>query len=217
MAAQPARRSALRRLAVGALGLSAVAAGLIAWGSRRPEARLLSLLCQAEGGPVKRKVLVAYATRAGSTAEVAQAIGERLCALGFDADVRPVREVQGLQGYQAVVLGSAIRYGAWLPEMVRLVQAQRAELAALPLAIFTLHMQALADDAASRETRAGYTKAILALVSPREEAFFAGQIDLARLSFFERLAVKMVKSPVGDRRDWQRISAWVDTLAQRLP
>lgn len=84
MVVQPARRSALRRLAVGAPGLATVAAGLIAWGSRRPEARLLSLLCQADGGPVKRNVLVAYATRAGSTAEVAQAIGARLGELGFD-------------------------------------------------------------------------------------------------------------------------------------
>jgi menaquinone-dependent protoporphyrinogen oxidase len=79
-----------------------------------------------------------------------------------------------------------------------------------------MHIQALGDDSASRDTRASYTKVARALVTPLDEAFFAGAIDLTRLSFFERLAVKMVKSPVGDQRDWQRIRAWADELARRL-
>jgi menaquinone-dependent protoporphyrinogen oxidase len=124
--------------------------------------------------------------------------------------------VSGLQGYGAVVLGSAVRYSAWLPEMTGSIEARRCELGALPLAIFTMHLQALADDDASRDTRFGDTKAVRALVTPRDAVFFAGQIDLARLSFFERLAVKMVKSPVADKRDWERIRAWTDGWAQQL-
>ena len=164
----------------------------------------------------KKKALVVYATRAGSTGEVAQVVSERLCAMGFDAEVQPVDFVSSLIGYRAVVLGSAVRYGAWLPEMTKFIEAQRTELARLPLAVFTLHMQALGDDAASRDARAGYTKAARAVVTPRDEAFFAGKVDLATLSFFERMAVKLVKSPVGDKRDWDHIRQWADGLGQKL-
>jgi menaquinone-dependent protoporphyrinogen oxidase len=51
---------------------------------------------------------------------------------------------------------------------------------------------------------------------PRDEAFFAGKVDPAALSFFERLALKMVKSPVGDKRDWNAVRTWADGLAARL-
>lgn len=165
---------------------------------------------------MNKKALVVYATRAASTGEVAQAISERLCANGFDAEVQPVDAVSSLAGFQAVVLGSAIRYSAWLPEMTKFIESRRSELSRLPLAIFTLHMQALGDDAASRDTRAGYTKAVRALVTPRDEVFLAGKLDPATLSFFERVAVKMVKSPLGDKRDWDRIRRWADGLGEKL-
>ena len=165
---------------------------------------------------MKKRALVVYATRAGSTGEVAQVISERLCAMGFDAEVQPVESVGSLAGFQAVVLGSAVRYGAWLPEMTKFIESRRSELAQLPLVVFTLHMQALGDDAASLGTRAGYTKAVRAVVTPRDEVFFAGKVDLARLSFFERMAVKLVKSPVGDKRDWDRIRQWADGLGKKL-
>lgn len=162
------------------------------------------------------KLLVVYATRAGSTAEVAQAIAERLCAQGFDAEVRPVAAVHGLDGLQAVVLGSAVRYGAWLPEMLKFVEAQRAALAALPVAVFTLHMQALDDSQASARARRSHSQAVQHALQPRDEAWSAGKVDPGTLSFFERLAVKLVRSPVGDRRDWPRIRAWADGLGASL-
>jgi menaquinone-dependent protoporphyrinogen oxidase len=165
---------------------------------------------------VKRKVLVAYATRAGSTGEVAQAIGERLRAAGMQADVRPVERGLPLEGYDAVVLGSPIRYSAWLPEMTEFIAGHRDALARVPLAIFTLHMQALGNDAASRKIRVRYAQPVRSLVNPRDEAYFAGNVDPATLSFFERLAVKMVKSPVGDKRDWAAVRAWADGLGALL-
>lgn len=165
---------------------------------------------------MKKKALVVYATRAGSTGEVAQVISERLCALGFDAEVQPVESVTSLSGFHSVVLGSAVRYGAWLPEMTKFIELQHSALAQLPLAIFTLHMQALGDDDASQAARAGYTKAVRAVVNLRDEVFFAGKVDPTTLSFFERMAVKLVKSPIGDKRDWDRIRRWADGLGAKL-
>jgi menaquinone-dependent protoporphyrinogen oxidase len=209
------RRRLLRRLAVGLAGVTALGAGFVGWALQRPAWTPLSSRC-AGGMPMNRKLLVAYASRAGSTGEVAQAIADRLCARGFNTEVRPVDAVKTLEGFDAVVLGSAIRYGAWLPEMLKFMQAQRSALAALPAAVFTMHMQALDDSEASRQTRSVYGQPVRALLVPRDEAFFAGMVDPARLSFFERLAVKMVKSPVGDRRDWPRIHAWADGLTGKL-
>ena len=165
---------------------------------------------------MKKKALVVYATRAGSTAEVAQVISERLCAMGFDAKFQPVESVSTLTGFHAVVLGSAVRYGAWLPEMTKFFDSQHSALAQLPVAIFTLHMQSLGDDAASQAARAGYTQAVRAAMNPRDEVFFAGKIDPTTLSFFERMAVKLVKSPIGDKRDWDRIRRWADGLGEKL-
>ena len=165
---------------------------------------------------MKKNALVVYATRAGSTGEVAQVISERLCAMGFAAEVQPVESVSSLSSFQAVVPGSAVRYGAWLPEMTKFIDSQCSALAQLPLTIFTVHMQALSDDAASQTARAGYTKAVRAVVNPRDEVFFAGKVDPTTLSFFERMAVKLIKSPVGDKRDWDRIRRWADGLSETL-
>src|SRR5688500_3500374 len=83
-------------------------------------------------------MLVAYASRAGSTAEVAEAIGEVLREAGAEADVRPVQAVEGLAGYDALVLGSAIWVGKPLPEALRFAAAQQRALANLPVAYFVL-------------------------------------------------------------------------------
>ena len=136
--------------------------------------------------------------------------------MGFDAAVQPVESVSSLTGLQAVVLGSAVHYGACLPEMTKFIGSHHSALAQLPLAIFTLHMQALGDDAASQTTRVGYTKAVRAVVNPRDEVFFAGKVDPTTLSFFERMAVKLVKSPLGAKRDWDRIRRWADGLGEKL-
>jgi menaquinone-dependent protoporphyrinogen oxidase len=79
-----------------------------------------------------------------------------------------------------------------------------------------MHMLALGEDAAAMAERAKYTAKAKELVTPVDEVFFAGKIDRARLSLIDRLLVRMVKAPVGDKRDWARIGAWADTLAPRF-
>ena len=142
------RRTALHRIAAGVAATVAAAAGFVAWAVHRPAVSLAQGRCSGGATVTKtvtKKALVVYATRAGSTGEVAQVISERLCAMGFDAEVQPVESVSSLSGFQAVVLGSAVRYGAWLPEMTKFIESQRSALAQLPAAVFTLHMQALGE------------------------------------------------------------------------
>jgi menaquinone-dependent protoporphyrinogen oxidase len=209
LAAPTTRRKTL--IWIGLAGLAASTAGFGLWALHRPEAKLVTTQC-VKDGPMTKRVLIAYATRAGSTGEIAQRISEKLCAQGFSVDVRLVDAVNSLDGYDAVVLGSAIRFSAWLPEVTAFVQRNKAALAKLPVAIFTAHMLALDVTPQSQQSRAGYTAVVRAIVSPRTEAFFAGKIDLKTLSFFERTAVRLVRSPVGDKRDWAKIEGWADEL-----
>ena len=95
--------------------------------------------------------------------------------------------------------GDGLRRSLWclVARNDEVIELRRHELARLPLPVFSVHMQALGDDAASQATRAGYTKAVRAVVNPRDDGPFAGKVDPSTLSFFERLAVKLVKSSVG--------------------
>ncbi len=101
-----------------------------------------------------KRALVVYATRAGSTCEVAQAVSERLCPMGFDAEVQPIESVSSLVGYQAVVMGHrrSLRC-AWLPEMTKFIESRRHELAQLPLAVFSAQLQALGGEISKARCR----------------------------------------------------------------
>ncbi len=158
------------------------------------------------------KVLVAYATRAGSTAEVAVAIAETLKAHGASVDVLPLKSVTNLAEYRAVVIGSAIRFGGWLPEAVKFVEQNREALSQHPLAIFAVHILNTDEEETSRQNRHLYLEPVRKLVAPRTEALFAGVGDPKKVSFVERQLYKAVKAPQGDFRSWQAIRDWAETL-----
>ncbi len=82
------------------------------------------------------RVLVAYATKHGSTAGIAQAIGEELTRLGFQADVVPVKDVPDVGVYRAVILGSAIYAGRWRREALRFGRRHASALRARPVWLF---------------------------------------------------------------------------------
>lgn len=201
-----------RRNALQAAGVTLAAAvvrcsGLGYAATRTPETETPELILGRENRMNKR-VLVAYATRAGSTVEVATAIAESLAGRGYTVDVKPVKEKPNLAGYQAVILGSAIRMGSWLPEAVDFVKTNQQTLSQLPVALFTVHMLNTGDDEASRANRYAYLKEVRPLVKAVDEAYFAGKMDFSRLSFMDRFVSSMVKAVESDQRDWQKIRAW---------
>ena len=82
----------------------------------------------------------------------------------------------------------------------------------MPVALFTVHMLNTGDDPASRAARLAYLDRIRPLLGKVEEAYFTGVIDMEKLSFLDRWMVKMVKSPLGDQRDWNKISHWASAV-----
>jgi menaquinone-dependent protoporphyrinogen oxidase len=154
------------------------------------------------------KILLTYATRAGSTPEIAAALAKSLSERGYTVDVKPVKEKPSLAGYQAVLLGSAIRMGSWLPEAVDFIKQNQATLNALQVALFTVHMLNDGDDEASKAARLAYLDAVRPLLQPAAEVYFTGKMDFSRLSFLDRMVSRFVKAVEADRRDWDKIHAW---------
>lgn len=160
------------------------------------------------------KILVGYATRTGSTVGVAAAIGETLAARGFAVDVKPMKDAPALDGYQAVVLGSAVNGGQWLPEAVSFVESQQQTLNRVPVALFCVHIMNLSDDEGSLKNRLAYLDAQRALVTPVDEAFFAGMgMNAETASGLERWIYRTFHiGPEGDCRDWEKIRAWAESV-----
>jgi menaquinone-dependent protoporphyrinogen oxidase len=162
------------------------------------------------------RVLVAYASKAGSTAEVADAIARRLADAGLTVDVRRARNVRSVDGYAAVIVGSAIRAGRWLSEASGFVKNHREALAARKTAFFTLCMTLQQDTPEHRERVAAYLKPVREILEPDEIEFFAGKMDYRKLALVPRLIVKRMKVPEGDFRNWHAIGAWADALSNQV-
>ena len=203
------RRHFLKLAGLALAGTAVTCSGLGYVAARVPEIPMPELTFEEETTMTQR-ILVTYATRAGSTADIAAAIGETLAARGFSVDVTPVKAQPALDGYAAVILGSPIRMGGWLPEVVRYVEAHEAALNALPTALFTVHMLNTEDDETSRTARDGYLKAIRPLLPDADNVYFRGAMDFSRLSLIDRFISKMVKAVEADARDWGAIRSWAE-------
>jgi menaquinone-dependent protoporphyrinogen oxidase len=166
---------------------------------------------------MSQRILVAYASRAGSTAEVADVVGQVLRESGAEVEVRPVEDVHSLAGYDALVLGSAIWVGKPLPEALQFATAQQQALAGLSVAYFILCDTLREDTPANRATARGYVTPLERIKQPVTLGLFAGKKDFSTVHPLLRWLLKhVVKLPEGDWRDWERIRAWAAALAPRL-
>ncbi|MCK4451224.1 MAG: flavodoxin domain-containing protein [Anaerolineae bacterium] len=165
---------------------------------------------------MENKVLVAYASRAGSTGEVAEAIGQVLCEAGAAVDVRLAKEVTDLSPYRAVVVGSGIRVGKWLPEAVEFVERHREALSRMPVAYFLVCLTLKENTEENRREVSAYLDPVCEMVQPVDVGLFAGAMDYSKLPFILRLMMKAMKSPEGDFRNWETIRAWADQVRARL-
>lgn len=208
-----------RRLLKGVVGVigatTLLCAGVGVWATRRPTIAWIEAHCGKEGEMMNR-MLVTYATRAGSTAEVAEAIGKALCSQGMAVDVLPAKEVTGVGDYRAVVVGSAVYMGRWLGDASRLIEAHQATLQQVPVAYFSVCLTAKDDTEQARATMAAYTAPQRALAAPMAEVFFAGSLNKNRQPFLYRLIAKAMQAPEEDLRDFGAIRAWAEGLPTQL-
>jgi menaquinone-dependent protoporphyrinogen oxidase len=164
------------------------------------------------------KILITYASRTGSTAGVADAIGKTLTDLGEEVDILRMRDVKDLTVFKAVVAGSAIQAGKWLPEAMEFIQTHRSSLSQKPFAVFLVCMTLAMPKADEyRPTVASWFDPVRSLVKPVSEGLFAGALSTSkirslgdRLKF--RLSVMLGVWKEGDHRDWIAINDWAKSL-----
>jgi len=166
---------------------------------------------------MSKPILVTYASRNGSTAGVAEAIGKTLAEGGAQVEVRPMTEVKDLTPYQAVVVGSAIQNRMWLPEAMQFVQTHQAALKQKPVAAFLVCMTMAMKNEQFRQGVAEWLAPMRALIKPVREGYFAGVLDISKVPSFSdrlkfRLSVLFGVWTEGDHRDWDAIRAWASEL-----
>lgn len=159
-------------------------------------------------------IVVAYASKHGSTEGIAEHIAARLTGAGHPAEARPATEVDGLDAAEAVVLGSAVYAGSWMKEATGFVDRHADALSAMPVWLFS--SGPLGEQLVDDEEQPRQLQDIRDRVAPRDHRVFFGALDTERLGFGERMIVKAVKAPEGDFRDWEAITAWADEIAADL-
>jgi menaquinone-dependent protoporphyrinogen oxidase len=159
------------------------------------------------------RVLVTAASKYGATAEIAAAIAEVLDEHGLEATVLPPKQVKGVDGYDAVVVGSAVYAGHWLKPARELVERLGNELAGRPVWLFS---SGPVGDPPKPEEDPVDVADLLAATGAREHRIFAGKLVRKQLSFPERAIVSALRVPEGDFRDWTEIRQWAAGIADAM-
>jgi menaquinone-dependent protoporphyrinogen oxidase len=162
-------------------------------------------------------VLVAYATRQGSTQEVAEAVAATLRERGLEVDIQPMREVKSLDGYKAIVLGTAIYMFRLHKDARRFLSRHRVTLSERPVAIFA--MGPFNDEEKEwQAVRLQLDKELAQFpwFTPVAREIFGGKFDPAKLRFPYNLVPYLKRLPASDIRDWKAIHAWASNLAEKL-
>ena len=160
------------------------------------------------------RALVAHASKRGSTAEIAEAIAEELGAAGLQVDCRPAGEVGALDGYDAVVLGSAVYMKRWQGDAKHFLRAHREELARLPFWVFS---SGPVGDPAKTPDPAWLEPARIVAeaerLGVREHVVFGGRVPAEPRGHIERAMAGNTPPEYRDRRDWAEIRAWARRIA----
>ncbi|GAB2605082.1 flavodoxin domain-containing protein [Kribbella endophytica] len=162
---------------------------------------------------MSKKVLVAYATKMGATAGIASAIADELRRKGHDADVREVDDVQTIDEYDAVVLGSAIYMRRWRPEAVRFLRKHTGELRDRQVWLF--HSGPVGADREQIQTMPANVTRLARRIGATPAMTFAGRLEPDTAKGF--LARRMATSNLaGDFRDWDLVNAWSEDVAAAI-
>ena len=165
------------------------------------------------------RTLVLHASAGGSTKAVAEFIAARLRVQGVVADVRGLDAQPGLDGYDAVVLGSAVRNGALLPEVEHFVLCNSDALRVKPVWLFSLGISPSLRGPVGRLLRDVVPTRIAELcelIGPREYRAFAGVVHRTGAPLPARVLLWICGGRYGDLRDWPAIEGWTTDIAKYL-
>lgn len=164
------------------------------------------------------RVLVAYASKRGSTAEIAQRIGDVLAQSGLSVDCAPAGDVQSLDDYDAVVLGSAVYIRHWRGEATHFLRKHGDALAKAPLWVFSSGPVGAPDEKPPSDAWTEPPRIVKKVerLGAREHVVFGGRVPLQPRGPIERAMAKNTPAEYQDRRDWDEISRWARAIAAEL-
>ncbi len=170
---------------------------------------------------MSEKILVTYATQGGSTAGVAEAIGKALSAKGNEVIVQPINAVGDITSYKAVVIGSAIHSGKWLPEAREFVERNVKALRRKPTAVFQVCMMLATQNQQYKNYVPEWLVPVRAEIHPLAEGSFAGALWPERYpKLSDKIGLKIflasIKVKAGDYRNWEAIYTWAESLHLQL-
>jgi menaquinone-dependent protoporphyrinogen oxidase len=158
-------------------------------------------------------VLVTAASKHGATAEIAVAIAASIEEAGHHAVVARPEELLSIEGYEAVVLGSAVYAGRWLEEARGFVKRHRGALAKLPVWLFS---SGPLGDPLKPDADPVDVTAIFLATHARQHRLFPGRLAKHQLGFAERAIVIALRAPDGDFRPWNEIDTWGREIGHAL-
>lgn len=159
------------------------------------------------------KVLVAVASRYGSTHEIADRIGQTLRSAGHQVDVVAVDDAPDLDRYDAAVIGSAVYAGHWLEPAKALVEENEYRLQIMPVWLFS--SGPVGDPPEPSEDPADAAP-MTERSDAREHRVFGGKLDRSVLRFTDKAVVVTLRAPEGDWRDFAEIERWAREIADHL-
>ena len=160
------------------------------------------------------RILIAVASKHGSTMEIAEAIGRTLGEEGLAVTVEAVDSVMHVDEYQAVVVGSAVYMGHWLEPARTFVAQHATDLKERRTWLFS--SGPIGAPPLPKAEDAVHVDEFMAATGASDHRLFAGKIDRQRLGFAERAVLRAVGAKEGDYRDWGAISDWARELARDL-
>jgi menaquinone-dependent protoporphyrinogen oxidase len=159
------------------------------------------------------RVLVCAASKHGATAEIAREIGLTLGQAGIETVLQSPDRVEGIGGYDAIVLGSAVYMGRWMDIAKDFVERHRNELTQLPVWLFS--SGPLGDPPIPTEDPID-VRMLVEMIAPRGHRVFAGDLARRELGLGEKTIVSVVRAQEGDFRPWDEIGEWARAIAAEL-
>jgi menaquinone-dependent protoporphyrinogen oxidase len=161
-----------------------------------------------------KNILVCYATRYGSTGDIARFIGKELEVEGYHVAVDSIADVKDPGKYDAVVIGSPLYMGKWLVEARDFVSRFRHPLKERPVAVFSVGYSL--KDRTMEHLKSGEDALvpIRLFITPLSTAFFPGKVDPDRMSAADRSMMKLSGATPGDFRDEDLVRSWARELGE---
>lgn len=165
---------------------------------------------------LEKPVLIAYTSVTGSARDTALEIEQALDKLGVSSEAREIENIASLEEYRAVVVGSPIRDGEWLPAAVDFVRHNATTLRQMPVFYFLVAMTMYHDTPEHAQTALNYLKPVRKILEPIEVGLFPGKFLPEELPEVAESQLRAKGFPEGDYRDWDAVNLWAAHVAQLL-